>query len=139
VICAALKSLGKLRHGGARQAIVELLATSADGLVTISALKTLAEIGGEGIPELLKKALAHPDEEVVKAAIDILSHQGDAWLDEYREMLLTHPHWDVRRSFIKVMVADRGAEAIPYLQSALGTEMDDLVREQILDILDRYR
>jgi HEAT repeat protein len=139
VICAALKSLGKLRHGGARQAIVELLATSADGLVTISALKTLAEIGGEGIPELLKKALAHPDEEVVKAAIDILSHQGDAWLDEYREMLLTHPHWDVRRSFIKVMVADRGAEAIPYLQSALGTEMDDLVREQILDIMDRYR
>ena len=25
------------------------------------------------------------------------------------------------------------------LQSALGTEMDDLVREQILDIMDRYR
>lgn len=139
VKCAALKSLGKLRHGGARQAIVELLATDTDGLVTISALKTLAEIGEEGLPELLKKALYHPDEEVVKTAIDILFRQGNAWLDEYREMLLAHPHWDVRRSFIKVMVADRGKDAIPYLRSALDTEKDDLVREQILDIMDRYR
>jgi HEAT repeat protein len=139
VKCAALKSLGKLRHRGAQEAIVELLATAADGLVTISALKTLAEIGGEGVPELVKNALAHPDEEVVKTAIDILSPQGDDWLDEYREMLLAHPHWDVRRSFIKVMVANRGAEAIPYLRSALDAETDDLVREQILDIMDRYR
>ncbi len=139
VKCAALKSLGKLRHGGARQAIVELLAAAADGLVTITALQTLAEIGGEGVPELVKKALAHPDEEVVKAAIDILSRQGDGWLDEYRETLLAHPHWDVRRCFIKVMVADRGAEAIPYLRPVLDTEADDLVREQILDVMDRYR
>jgi HEAT repeat protein len=139
VKCAALKSLGKLRHEGAQQAIVDLLATTADGLVVISALNTLAEIGGEGVPELVKKALAHPDEEVVMAAIDILSRQGDAWLDEYREMLLAHPHWNVRRSIIKLMVAGRGAEAIPYLRSALDTETDDLVREQILDIMDRYR
>jgi hypothetical protein len=75
----------------------------------------------------------------VKAAIDILSRQGDGWLDEYRETLLAHPHWDVRRCFIKVMVADRGAEAIPYLRSVLDTEADDLVREQILDVMDRYR
>jgi HEAT repeat protein len=139
VKCAALKSLGKVRHEGARQAIMELLATVTDGLVTISALKTLSEIDGEGALELVKKALVHPDEEVVKAAIDILSRQGDGWLDEYREMLLAHPHWDVRRSIIKVMVADRGKEVIPYLRSALDTETDDLVREQILDIMDRYR
>lgn len=139
VQCAALKSLGKLRHTGARRAIEELLATAADGLVTISALETLAGIGGEGVSELVQKALAHPDEEVVKAAIDILSRQGGAWLDENRETLLAHPHWDVRRSFIKVMVADRGEAAIPYLRSALETETDDLVREQILDIMDRYR
>lgn len=139
VKCAALKSLGKLRHGGARQAIVDLLDTAADGLVTISALKTLAEIGGEVVPDLAKKSLSHPDEEVVKVAIEILSSQGDAWLDEYLEKLLAHPHWDVRRSIIKVMVANRGAESIPYLRSALDSEKDDLVREQILDIMDKYR
>lgn len=139
VKCAALKSLGKLRHEGARQAIVELLATGVDGLVTITALQTLAEIGGKGVLELVKKALGHPDEEVVKAAIDILARQGDGWLDEYRETLLAHPHWDVRRCFIKVMVADRGGEAVPYLRAVLDTEVDDLVREQILDVMDRYR
>jgi HEAT repeat protein len=139
VKCAALKSLGKLRHCGARQAIKDLLANAADGLVTISALKTLAEIDGEEVLALVRKALAHPDEEVVKAAIDILSRHGGAWLDEYRESLLAHPHWDVRRSFIKVMVANQGAKALPYLRSALATERDDLVRGQILDIMDRYQ
>ena len=42
VRCAALKSLGKLRHAGARQAIVELLDSATDGLLTISALNTLS-------------------------------------------------------------------------------------------------
>lgn len=139
VKCAALKSLGKLRHVGARQAIKDLLANAADGLVTISALKSLAEIDGEETLALVRNALAHPDEEVVKAAIDILSHHGVAWLDEYRESLLAHPHWDVRRSFIKVMVANQGAKALPYLRAALAVERDDLVRGQILDIMDRYQ
>ncbi len=139
VQCAALRSLGKLRHEGAKPAITELLATSAQGAVTISALEALAGIGGAGVTDLVKKALADPDEEVVKAAIDILSRQGDGWLDEYRERLLVHPHWDVRRSFIKAMAAGRGAQAIPYLVAALESEGDELVREQLLEIMDRYQ
>jgi HEAT repeat protein len=139
VRCAALKSLGKLRPAGARQAIVELLDSPGDGLLTISALNTLAEIDGEGASEPVKKALANPDEEVVKTAMDILSRFGDDWLDEYREMLLCHPHWDVRRNFIRVLVENRGAKAVPYLESALETESDDLVKEQILNTLDRLK
>ncbi len=139
VQCAALKSLGKIRHEGAKPAIMELLATSAEGVVTISALDALAGIGGAGVTDLVKKALADPDEEVVKVAIEILSRQGDDWLDEFRERLLAHPHWDVRRSFIKAIAAGRGAEAIPYLKAALDSEGDELVREQLLDIMDRYQ
>jgi HEAT repeat protein len=139
VRCAALKSLGKLRHAGARQAIVELLDSAADGLLTIAALNALAEIDGESVLEPGKKALANPDEEVVKAAIEILSRHGDVWLDEYRDRLLAHPHWDVRKNFIKVMVENWGAKAVPYLKSALESESDDLVKEQILNIMDRFK
>lgn len=139
VRCAALKSLGRLRPAEARQAIVDLLDSPADGLLTISALNTLAEIDGEGASETVKKALANPDEEVVKTAMEILSRFGDGWLDEYRDMLLSHSHWDVRRNFIRTMSENRGAEAVPYLESALETESDDLVKEQILNILDRLK
>ncbi len=138
VRCAALKSLGKIRHEGAKATIMELLATSAEGLVTISALEALARIGGEGVLEQVKKSLSDPDEERVKAAIDILSRMEGDWLDEYREKLLSHPHWDVRRSFINAMVAGLGEKALPYLQPALDTETDDLVREQLLEIMDRF-
>lgn len=135
---AALNSLGRLRHPGARQAIVNLMET-ANGLVAISALEALAGIGGEGVMGLVKKALDNPDEEVVKVAITILAAEGDAWLDEYRERLMAHPHWDVRRSFINAMVAQWGAKSLPYLRSALDTETDPLVKEQILDVMDRFQ
>jgi HEAT repeat protein len=138
VKCAALKSLGKLRSSVARRAIMELLDT-AEGLVAISALETLAEIGGDEVMDLVKRALDNPDEEVVKAAITILSGQDGGWLDEYRERLLGHPHWDVRRSFITALVANRGEKAIPWLRSALASESDELVRDQLLDIMDRFQ
>jgi len=139
VKCAALKSLGKLRHEGALQAIMDLLDTSTDGLLTITALEALAGIGGERVPGVVRRALENSDEEVVKAAIDILSRHGGEWMDEYRERLLAHPHWDVRRNFIRVMTANLGEKAIPILRSALDSEPDELVREQILDIMDRYQ
>ena len=117
---------------------MELLDT-ADGLVLICALETLAEIGGEGVLELVEKALGNPDEEVVKTAIGILSRMGGDWQDAYRDRLLAHSHWDVRSSFIKALVASRGVEALPYLRAALAAEDDELVKEQILAILDRLQ
>lgn len=139
VRCAALKSLGKLGHGSAREAIMELLDRETDGLIIITALDSLARIGGEGVMERVRRGLESSDEEVVKTAMEILSVHGNDWLDECREMLLSHPHWDVRRNFIRMMASSQGEKALPLLRSALGIEADDLVREQILDILDRYQ
>jgi HEAT repeat protein len=139
VKCAALKSLARLRHEGGLQAIVDLLQGSTDGLLTITALETVAGIGGERVLGVVKKSLENRDEEVVKAAIDILSRHGDEWLDEYGDMLLAHPHWDVRRCFIRILALKLGGDALPRLKSALDREADDLVREQILDIMDRYQ
>ena len=139
VRCAVLKSLGRLRLSGAREAVLEVLDGSTDGLLTITAMETLAKICGEGSVERVKKALSNSDEEVVKSAMEILSEYGSDWIDECREMLLNHPHWDVRRYFIRLMVAAKGEKSLPHLRSAIDFEGDDLVREQILEILDRYR
>ena len=86
----------------------------------------------------MKKALENPDEEVVKIAIEILAQDGDAWIDEYADKLLSHVHWDVRRTFIKAMAAQRGEQAIPLLKSVLRTEPDTLVKETIVEIMDRF-
>jgi HEAT repeat protein len=138
VKCAALKSLGKLKHSSARQSIVDLMDSAQDGFLIISALESLDEIDGEG-EEFAKKALQNPDEEVVKAAIQILSRHEDGWIGEYLDSLLTHPHWDVRRNFIRVMVENWGERAVPHLKTALGSESDDLVKEQILNFMDRFQ
>jgi HEAT repeat protein len=138
VACAALKSLGRLKDVRAVPAIVEMLAHGT-GLVAISALETLAEIGGEDVPACIRKGLDSPDEEVVKTAIGILAQDGDAWLDEHAARLLAHPHWDVRRSIIQALAEQRGARALPLLRTVLETESDKLVKELIIGIMDRFQ
>jgi len=137
VKCAALKSLGNLRNDAALPAIVELF-ESAEGLVLISVLDTVAQIGGDKGTALVEMALENHDEEVVKAAINILSLNGDGWIHAYRDKLLSHPHWDVRSSFVKAMAARMGEKALPYLRSALETESDESVKGQIVELMDRF-
>lgn len=137
VKCAVLASLAKLKDYRAVPAIMEIV-EHAGGLVVISALEALAEIGGEKVTELVKKGLDNADEEVVKAAIEILSRNGDDWFDEFRGKLLAHPHWDVRRSFIVAMVEHKGADALPQLRMLLTTESDNLVKETITDLMNRF-
>ncbi|MSM41306.1 MAG: HEAT repeat domain-containing protein [Geobacter sp.] len=137
VKCAALRSLGALRVAAAESAIVGLI-EETDGLVLISALRTLLDINGERAHQLARNALAHPDKEVVKAAVEILSHTNDSWLDEFRDRLLFHEHWDIRSLFIKALAEHRGVQALPALQEALKCEPDDLVRRQIMDIVDGF-
>lgn len=138
VQCAALKSLGRLGDERALPAIMQMQ-EKADGMVMIAVLEALAEIGGAGAHDMVKRALDNPDEEVVKAAIDILAGDGDDWLEEYGDKLLAHSHWDVRSSFVRVMADRWGERALPWLQAALARETDDLVRGQIMDVMDRLQ
>ncbi|HKZ16333.1 MAG TPA: HEAT repeat domain-containing protein [Geobacteraceae bacterium] len=138
VQCAALKSLGKLRGEKAIQAVEAMLPTAA-GAVMISAIEALASIGGERAVDLLEKALANEDEEVVKTAMDLLARTGDAWVEKHRRALMRHPHWGVRNLFAKLMADLMGERSVPHLKEALATENDDLVREQMHEIVERYR
>jgi HEAT repeat protein len=135
VRCTALKSLGKLGNEMALPAITEVFA-AADGLEMVSVLEALSAIGTAPAYDLIKKALDSHDEDVVKAAISMLDMNGDGWLEQYREKLLAHPHWDVRCSFIKILAAKWGKRSVPYLQAALATETDELVKGQIAELLD---
>lgn len=138
VQCAALKALARLGNESALQAILEVV-SRADGLVLVTALEALAQIGGNAVQAEVKSALDHEDEDVVKTAIAILARDGDEWLDEYRDKLLAHPHWDVRCCFVKELAAKWGKRSVPYLQTALDTETDDLVKGQIQELLDRLQ
>lgn len=138
VRCAALKSLACLGGEKALEGIVSMLDDEA-GIVVIAALNALVETSGPASFDVVAKALENPDEEVVKTAIDILSGGGDAWVEAYMETLLSHPHWDVRRSFIMAMAELWGAKAVPRLARAMETEGDELVKGLMSDILDRFQ
>ncbi len=138
VQCAALKSLGKLKGEKAIHA-VETMLGSAEGAVMIAAIEALGAIGGGRANDLLEKALYNDDEEVVKTAMDLLARKGDAWVGKYREELIYHPHWGVRSRFVRLMSDLMGARSVPYLREALTTEVDDLVRDQIKELVEKYQ
>jgi HEAT repeat protein len=138
VKCAALRSLGKIRNKKALSAIIRLLECS-EGLELITAMTTVAAIGGDNVQAYIKKGLENRDEEVVKSAMEILVQDGDGWIDEYGDRLLSHYHWDVRRSFVNALAEQRGVRALPRLRSALDSESDTLVRETISSAIDRLQ
>src|SRR6185369_16371660 len=107
---------------------VTALLAGARGPVLIAALSTLAAVGGSASLAPVKAALVDGDEEVVQAAIAILAGFDADWISEYRELLLGHPHWGVRRSFARAMTDALGARALPYLEQALAGESDSLVK-----------
>ncbi len=138
VRCAALKSLGKLKGPKAVQAI-EALLENAGGAVMIAALEALDSIGGPGALELLERALSNADEEVVKSAMELLAGKGDSWVEKYGDELISHPHWGVRNRFARLVYDLMGEKALPRLRKALSTETDAMVREQIRELVEKYR
>jgi HEAT repeat protein len=133
---AALKGLAALRDPASLAGIAALLG-SARGPVQIAALSTLAAVGGAGALAPVKAALLDSDEEVVEAAIGIMSGFGAAWVREYAEALMAHPHWGVRRALVRAMAELQGGGALPALQALLANESDSLVRGEIAALIDR--
>lgn len=134
----ALKGLAALGDSAALQNVVALL-DHASGPVLIAALSTVAALGGEKALAPVEKALSHGDEEVVEAAIEVLSGFGGGWIAAHCDALLAHPHWMVRRSFVRALARLKGAESLPVLDRALAGESDQLVKGEIVALLDRLR
>ncbi|GFO56693.1 PBS lyase [Geomonas sp. Red276] len=133
---AALKGLSALGDRGALPGVRALL-LKAHGPVLITGLTTLATVGGADELPAIEVALSDSDEEVVEAAIGIMSAFGDAWIDTHLDKLISHAHWGVRRSFVKTLAQLRGAQSLPLLERALEGESDSLVRGEIVGLIGR--
>ena len=82
-------------------------------------------------------ALDHDDEDVVTAAMNLLSRTGSTdWVAAHAERLLDHPFWMVRAQIARSAVAALGAGAGPLLEKRLAVETEALVRQQLTELLD---
>lgn len=135
---AGLRSLGKT---GGRRALCELenALKAESGLVMLAALEALGHLESEHARALIRETLTGGDCDVAATALGILAEQDDPWLDEQRDVLLTHPHWGIRSAFAGILAKRHGQQAVPSLERALRSESDDLVKARIAGILDALR
>ena len=91
--------------------------------------------GEEAIPQMVQ-ALDHADEEVVTAAMNLLTSYGAGeWIREHAERLVNHPFWVVRAQVARSAVDVIGAEARALLVSRLEVEEEAVVRQQLQELL----
>ncbi|MGA7827823.1 MAG: HEAT repeat domain-containing protein [Geobacteraceae bacterium] len=138
VRCAALRSLGRI-GGDIALIAIEGALDEADGLVSLAALDALRNFDTDRSRQLARRATASGNSDVVKSSIELLAELEDPWLDEHWQKFLNHPHWDVRNTVVCYLAEKQGQESLPLLRKALKTEVDDLVRGRIIEILEKYR
>lgn len=135
VRAAAVRSLRILPIEQAEQLLVQVIQDPV-GLVVIAALETLTERDFPKAHPYLEKALAHADEEVVRAAIDLLAREGQCdCLKTYGPELLNHSNPDVRAHIVQTMVRLCGKDCQPHLQQRLQIEEEPLVRQVLEETL----
>jgi HEAT repeat protein len=131
----AVKSLGRIATSEAMSKVESALQDPV-GLIVISALETLCENARENAAAHLLRALDHSDEEVVNAALQLLSSQDSAaWVVSHGEQLLNHKNWEVRLSTARALAACQGEGSMPQLEARLLIEGEDLVRLELQELL----
>lgn len=136
VQAAVLRSLVKL---AGREAIPELIACweQDDEVVQLACIE-MAE--RSDLPELLQaisQGLGKRQGEVLKGAIDLLSHQDGRLLVPWMQHVICNPDWDVRVAAVRASVVLAEEDRHVLLQQALEREDNDLVKEGIRTMLRR--
>lgn len=99
----------------------------------ILSVERLGKLGGDGVPELLFKAMADKNEEVRLAATAALKKQGDPAISHLLVGALKEPYKWLPARVAEVLVAlDRAA--LPALQGALD-EKDPVFRSYVIEIM----
>jgi HEAT repeat protein len=132
----AVRGLGKLGDERCLK-LVEKSISDPVGLVSIAALETLAEhLGAVATPHIIA-ALHHGDDDVVSAALNLLTRYGeDGWVKQYSDTLINHPFWAVRAQIARSAVEMLGVEVRPLLENRLVIETEEVVRQQLTALLD---
>lgn len=133
----ALRGLGRIGGPHCRK-LIEGALSDPVGLVSIAALETLAGmLGAEACP-LLIGVLEHDDNDVVTAALNLLTHYcTDDWLKTHAGVLIDHPSAVVRSQIARVAAEHLGCGAQPLLEQRLQVETEEPVRQQLADLLGR--
>lgn len=133
VRAAAVEALGACGRTEHQPAIAALARDgSAPALVVVSALRALAKLGPPD-PELLRRALAHPDPEVSKAVVAAAVRVPGAEGRDLLRAALTNPRWDVRLAVANA-IAERGEAALRDDAARAATDdPDPLVARALAD------
>lgn len=131
----AVRGLGRIGGEQSRPLLQQALSDPV-GLVSIAALETLSGIAGaDACPQMIA-ALDHADEEVVTAAMNLLTRYGtDSWIRDHAERLLNHPYWVVRSQIARSVAEVLGVNARAWLETRLAVETEEVVRQQLTDLL----
>ncbi len=109
------------------------------GLVVIAALESSLVVMPEQCQSFLENALAHPDAEVVKVAINLLSRfDGKDWIGVFGSALLNHSHWDVRLHAVRSLAQSHLNEAPELFEERLAVETEGLVRQAIESVMSGW-
>ena len=132
---AAVKSL--VCHGFS-EAFTDIasLVHDSPGMVRIAALEGLGELDWDrALPHMIE-ALADPDGEMVRIAVQVLIRNGTEWLAEHGQALFAHPDPAVRGRVAAAVAACLGGGARWMLSEALAEETDPVARENLQALVD---
>ncbi len=134
LVAAAIHSLGDTADARAYE-VLRPLAKSGSPMAAVSAVEALGGLsaagdGGRAV-EALIDALAHPDAEVVKAAVRVLAQQRDPRVEVHLGACLEHAAWDIRRLVADVLGGLGGRVSVGLLKARLASEPETLVREAV--------
>ena len=128
VLALACAAAGELSAVGTSERLREL-SRHADPAVALAALEGLALMGRLS-DELVLRAAAHPDPDVIKLAFS-LGADRPLLLDRALAALL-HARWDVRVAAARMLAVSGGREALGPLQDAVARETADGVAHELL-------
>lgn len=135
VVAEAARSLGTMQ---ARRSIaqLQLLVSSPVAPIAIAALQSLARLGTSELDGLVRKALQHPDGEVVREALSVAVASPQKPLAvESLKFGLKHRAWDVRWASAEQLLLLRLPVPKQLLEQCLADEGEPLVREKLMRLL----
>ncbi|MDY0268186.1 HEAT repeat domain-containing protein [Trichloromonas sp.] len=136
VRATVLRAIGAIGSDRAGSLIREALGDPV-GLVCIAALEAWFAFAPDGAFPHLIASLYHDDEEVVGTALALLVTTGRRdWLPAMAEVLINHPHWEVRLRFAQALEQIGGASCRELVENRLLVEGEELVHAQLEQTLE---
>lgn len=134
VQCAALKSIARICPDAAVDS-VRVVFPKSEGLLMITCLELLDQLGGKQAMDLVEKALDNDDSDVVTLALTILARHAIERVSAHAERLLAHHNWNIRVSCARAVALLPASRSLTLLAGALEREENDMVRTQIQGLL----